>query len=131
MYCNAHDLGFNVTKSICMFFKCAINKKCDNPCIFLNGNKLEFIQETKYFRYCTHDVKCMLFKSFCTTMYCSTLWFNSNVSCARRLRISYNNVLRRLLGIPKRSMPLQCLLAVESQHFLSCCALIFLVLYGA
>ena len=25
----------------------------------------------------THNVKCMLFKSFCTNMYCCPLWFNS------------------------------------------------------
>ena len=29
------------------------------------------------FRYCTNDVKCMLFKSFCANMYCCPLWFNS------------------------------------------------------
>ena len=29
------------------------------------------------FRYCSDDVKCILFRSFCTNMYCSPLWFNS------------------------------------------------------
>ena len=33
---------------MCMFFKCAIHKKCDNPCIFLSANTLEFVQETQY-----------------------------------------------------------------------------------
>ena len=32
------------------------------------------------FRYCSDDVKCMLFRSFCTNMYCSPLWFNSTSS---------------------------------------------------
>ena len=31
------------------------------------------------FRYCSDDVKCMLFRSFCTNMYCSPLWFNSSI----------------------------------------------------
>ena len=29
------------------------------------------------FRYCSDDVKCILFRSFCTNMYYSPLWFNS------------------------------------------------------
>ena len=29
------------------------------------------------FRYCTNDVKCTLFKSFCANMNCCPLWFNS------------------------------------------------------
>ena len=32
------------------------------------------------FRYCTKDVKYMLFKSFCANMYCCPLWVNSTSS---------------------------------------------------
>ena len=32
------------------------------------------------FRYCGREVKCMLFKSFCTNIYCCPLWFNSTSS---------------------------------------------------
>ena len=32
------------------------------------------------FRYCSNEVKCSLFKSFCTNMYCCPLWFNSTSS---------------------------------------------------
>ena len=28
------------------------------------------------FRYCSDDVKCTLFQSYCTNMYCCQLWFN-------------------------------------------------------
>ena len=29
------------------------------------------------FHYCGREVKCMLFQSFCTNMYCCPLWFNA------------------------------------------------------
>ena len=51
------------------------------------------------FRYCGREVKCMLFKSFCTNMYCCPLWFNSTSSSIKKLKSSYNSVLRRLLCI--------------------------------
>ena len=55
------------------------------------------------FRYCSVDVKCMLFRSYCTNMYCCPLWFNSTSTCSsiKKLKASYNGVLRRLLLIVK------------------------------
>ena len=53
------------------------------------------------FRYCSDDVKCMLFRSYCTNMYCCPLWFNSTSSSIKKLKASYNGVLRRLLLIVK------------------------------
>ena len=55
------------------------------------------------FHRCSPDVKCMLFKTYCTTMYCSPLWFKTNVITRNKLRVAYNNSLRRLLYIPKRT----------------------------
>ena len=51
------------------------------------------------FRHYTDKVKCYLFQSYCTNMYCSQLWFNSTKDSLRKLRTSYNTVLRRLLCI--------------------------------
>ena len=53
------------------------------------------------FRYCTssNKVKCSLFKSFCTNMYCCPLWFNSTSSSVKKFKCSYDCVLRRLLCI--------------------------------
>ena len=51
------------------------------------------------FRYCSNEVKCSLFKSFCTNMYCYPLWFNSTSSIVKKWKCSYNSVLRRLLCI--------------------------------
>ena len=51
------------------------------------------------FRYCSNEVKCSLFKSFCTNMYCCPLWFNYTSSSVKKWKRSYNSVLRRLLCI--------------------------------
>ena len=56
---------------------------------------------SRKFAQCSPDVKCTLFKSFCSNMYCSTMWYNRTLTAMRKLRIAYNNSLRRLLGIPK------------------------------
>ena len=31
-----------------MFFKCTVNKYCDNSTVFLSGNQIDFVQEVKY-----------------------------------------------------------------------------------
>ena len=51
------------------------------------------------FRYCSDDVKCTLFQSYCTDMYCSQLWFSSTENSSIKLSTSYNSVLRRPLCI--------------------------------
>ena len=115
-----HSITFNVSKSICMFFKSAVNRKCDTTDLFLSSKAIDFVQETKYlgvtcmlnsnlkmsidvsrqtqkfyaqanmllrnFRYCSVDVKGMLFRSYCTNMYCP-LWFNSTLSRSRNLKL--------------------------------------------
>ena len=54
----------------------------------------------KCFMLCTYTVKCTLFSSYCTAMYCSPLWFCSTAASLQQLKVAYNNALRRLLGIP-------------------------------
>ena len=48
-YCKKkHSITSNVSKSVCMFFKSEVNKKCDNTDIFLSGKAIDFVQETKF-----------------------------------------------------------------------------------
>ena len=47
------------------------------------------------------DLKCYLFKTYCSIIYCSALWFNSTKTALTKLKIAYNNSLHRLLGLPK------------------------------
>ena len=53
------------------------------------------------FRYCTDNVKCYLFQSYCTSRYCCQLWFNSTKGSLKKLKTSYNSALRRFLVISK------------------------------
>ena len=63
---------------------------------YANANML-----LRKFSYCSPDVKCCMFKSYCSTMYCSSMWFDSTVTAMRKLKIAYNNGLRRILNLPK------------------------------
>ena len=47
-YRRKHSITFNVSKSICMFFKSAVNRKCDTTDLFLSSKAIDFVQETKY-----------------------------------------------------------------------------------
>ena len=54
------------------------------------------------FRHWSDDVKCTLFQSYCSNIYCCQLWFNSTEkNSVIKLSTSYNNGLRRLLRISK------------------------------
>ena len=63
---------------------------------YANANML-----LRKFSYCSPDVKSCMFKSYCATMYCSSMWFDSTVTPMKKLKIAYNNGLRRLLNLPK------------------------------
>ena len=43
----------------------------------------------------------LLFQSYCTSMYCYQLWFNSTKDIRKKLRINYNSALCRFLTISK------------------------------
>ena len=61
------------------------------------AKQVSFVHKpTHYYVTFSDDVKCMLFRSFCTNMYCSPLWFNYGI---KKLKASYNGALRRLLPI--------------------------------
>ena len=59
------------------------------------GNSL-----VRKFRFCSDDVKCTLFRSFCYSLYCASLWSNYKNETYQRLRVNYNNIMRRLMGVP-------------------------------
>ena len=117
-YCERHDLTFNAKISMCMYFSTSINKHCGLAVIYLGNCECQFVNEVKYlgimihssmkttlllrnFRHCSDDVKCSLFQTYCTNMYCCQLWFYSTKSSINKLSTSYNSVLRRLLCISK------------------------------
>ena len=63
---------------------------------YANANML-----SRNFSKCSVNVKCYPFKIYCSTMYCSALLFNSTKPTLTKLKIAYNNSLRRLLGLLK------------------------------
>ena len=47
-YCAMHSVTFNVKKSVCMFFRCSMNKTCDITNVVLSGNIIDYVHKTKY-----------------------------------------------------------------------------------
>ena len=131
VYATNHQLSYNATKSFSLCFKpnrikikppdfalgekvipsvdqckylgiiisvknCDADLKRQMRKYYANANML-----LRKFSYCSPDVKCCMFKSYCSTMYCSSMWFDSTVTDMRKLKIAYNNGLRRILNLPK------------------------------
>ena len=46
------------------------------------------------------NIKCELFRSFCYPMYTSALWARYSQCTMNRLKVSYNNIMRRLAYVP-------------------------------
>lgn len=142
-----NDIVFNCTKSMCMAFKPKgvktsdpimslggkslnfVNKakylgvwiECDKTNVDCNRQLRKLYAQTnlllRNFHRCSPDVKCLLFKTFCTSMYCSPLWFKSNVAVRNKIRVAYNNSLRRLLAIPCRSSASEMFVSLNIPSF--------------
>ena len=39
------------------------------------------------------DVKCFLFKTYCSNLYCAPMWFDCTKAALKKLKIAYNNSL--------------------------------------
>ena len=52
------------------------------------------------FRFCSNDVKCLLFKTYCYQMYCCSLWSRYRNYSLNRIKVTYNNIMRRLMSLP-------------------------------
>ena len=50
---------------------------------------------------CSIEVKLLLFESFCLSFYLFHLWFEYPLVIFNRLRVATNNMLRKLVGLPK------------------------------
>ena len=70
------------------------------------------------FTKCSLEVKLTLFKSYCTSTYCSHLWANYSKASFSKLRVAYNNVYRHLLGHKKRDKNAQVFLRKKSPKML-------------
>lgn len=75
---------------------CDVDLKRQLRKFYANANLL-----LRKFSHCSSDVKCYLFKTYCSNMYCSMLWFDATKTAMKNVKIAYNNSLRRLLGVPR------------------------------
>ena len=59
----------------------------------------------------------MLFKTYCSNLYCCSLWYDSTKTAMKHLKIAYNNSLRRLLYIPKYNSATEMFVNLNIQSF--------------
>ena len=55
------------------------------------------------FSKCSIPVKCYLFKTYCSNLYCAPLWYNFTLTAMKKIKIAYNNSIRRLFFLPKHN----------------------------
>ena len=58
----------------------------------------------RMFSYCTIDVKMKLFRSYCSSLYCCSMWsdYRKASYMYKKLTVGFNNVHRRMLSLPWR-----------------------------
>ena len=81
----------------------------------------------RMFNHCTVDVKLLLIKSYCTSFYCGYLWSDYKAKTFSKLRVAFNNVYRRVLGLPTWSSASEMYATHNIENFK---ALLRKVIYG-
>ena len=81
------------------------NNRCDNADISKQLRKLNAVgnQLIRKFNFCTMDVTVQLFKTYCYPIYCNSLWSKFTQVSISKLRVAYNDIFRRLIGVPRRT----------------------------
>ena len=73
--------------------------------IYARGNML-----SKKFGMCNDDVKCKLFKAYCSTLYCSSVWSSFHVGTFNKLQSSHNRMLRIFFKLERQcSISMKCI----------------------
>ena len=62
--------------------------------VYSKGNTL-----IRKFNNCSQDVKVQLFQSYCTSLYCSSLWSQFKSSTFKQLNVAYNKTFKYLLSV--------------------------------
>ena len=63
--------------------------------MYANANSL-----LRKFSRCSVNVKCYLFKTYCSNLYCAPMWFDCTKTVLTKLKVAYINSLRRFMGLP-------------------------------
>ena len=67
--------------------------------LYLRSNKLLRMFTSSY---CTIDVKMELFRSYCSSLYCCSMWSDYRKASYKKLTVAFKNVHRRMLNLPWR-----------------------------
>ena len=78
------------------------------------------------FSKCSVGVKCFLFKTYCSNLYCAPMWFDCTKAALKKLKIAYNNSLRDLCSYHGVIVPLRCLQILASILLMKCSEFLFL-----
>ena len=79
------------------------------------------------FHMCSDNVKVTLFRSYCSSLYTSQLWWKYRVNSIRKLYVAYNNAFRMLFRLP-RDCRASGMFAVN--NVMSCPALVRKLVFG-
>ena len=66
--------------------------------LYTRGNTI-----ARKFGFLDVEIKYSLFKSYCYSLYTCSLWVRYNRTSMNKIRVAYNNVLRKLMKIPPRT----------------------------
>ena len=99
--------------------------------IYANTNLL-----LRKFSKCSVDVKCYLFKTYCSNLYCAPMWFGCTKTALKNLKVAYNNSLRRFMMLPWRNSAcemfanVQITVVICTDHFPSFDELLRIFVFG-
>ena len=89
---------------------CDMNNQLRN--LYARGNLI-----IKNFKNCSVEIKCLLFKAYCTNIYCCQLWHSFNKESLRRLKVAYNRIFRILFGLEHRTSMSAAFIEHDVAHF--------------
>jgi hypothetical protein len=88
----------------------SIEKQCRG--LYARGNLI-----LRHFRDCTDDVKALLFNSYCSSFYGSSLWYNFKLRSLRSLKTAYNRIFRLLFKLRGQISVSHCLVNLNMNPF--------------
>ena len=121
-FSQCNDIVFDSLKSVYMVFRpkrCTCKLIC--PIVSLHLDRLNRIPETKYFGYLLSEDqsddkdiakqmrtlyirsnKLLRMFSYCSSLYCCSMWSDYRKASYKKLTVAFNNVHRRMLNLPWR-----------------------------
>ena len=64
--------------------------------LYIRGNTI-----VRKFGFLSMEVKMALFKAYCYCLYTCSLWSKYRLSTINKLKVAYNNIFRKLVGVPQ------------------------------